>query len=296
MHANFVTLSEFLSEPLAIVPERFAALLQALARPAAGTLLDTEAAAGRPAGRSAGAVAVVPLAGVISPRGGGFWDMMGGTSAERFAASMRQAAHDPAVGAIVIDVDSPGGSVAGIPETAGAVRDAAAVKPVVAVANSLAASAAYWIASNATELMVTPSGEVGSVGVFAAHEDISAALEQAGVKVSLITAGKYKTEGNPYAPLTEEGRAAIQDRVNEYYGMFVRDVARGRGVSTDAVKAGFGEGRTVGAKGAVAQGMADAVGTLDEAIRRAAQLAGRATRTPAAELDFRQRRARAAQG
>lgn len=285
-------LAEILRDLWAIVPQRLTSLLYSLPGLAATT--PGQAGPRPPAPRQSGQVQVIPLAGVVFPRGGGFLaDMLGGTSAERLAASLRQAANDPAVSAIVLDVDSPGGSVAGIPEATDAVRAAAQVKPVVAVANTLAASAAYWIASAATELMVTPSGEVGSIGVFAAHQDVSAALEHAGIKVSLISAGRHKTEGNPYEPLTDDARAALQARVDEVYSAFVRDVARGRGVSVDAVRGGFGEGRVVGAKAAISQGMADSVGGLDDAIRRAAHLAGQARRGPAAELEFRQRRARA---
>jgi signal peptide peptidase SppA len=134
------------------------------------------------------------------------------------------------------------------------------------VANTLAASAAYWLASAASELVVTPSGEVGSIGVFAIHEDYSAALDRVGVKVSLISAGKYKTEGNPFEPLGEEAQAAVQGTVNDYYDMFIRAVARGRGVSQADVIAGFGEGRVVMAEQAVRLGMADRVATIDEVI------------------------------
>ncbi|MCC7371633.1 MAG: S49 family peptidase, partial [Chloroflexi bacterium] len=134
------------------------------------------------------------------------------------------------------------------------------------------ASAAYWIASSADEIVVTPSGEVGSIGVFTAHEDISAALEAEGVTVTLISAGKYKTEGNPFEPLSEEARGAIQARVDDYYSMFVRAVARGRGVKPADVRGGFGQGRVVGADEAVRLGMADRVGTMAQTVER---LAGR---------------------
>ena len=304
------TLNEFQANPWAILPQYYQALLRAVVNWAG----QPETAAARPAqtSRQSGAVAVLQLAGPIFPRGSVMDELFGPVaSAERFALAMRQAAGDSAVDAIVLDIHSPGGSVAGIPEAVAAVRDANAKKPVVAVANHMAASAAYWIASAAREIIVTPAGEVGSIGVFAAHQDISGALDKAGVKVSLISAGKHKTEGNPYEPLTDEAREAIQDRVNEFYGMFVSDVARGRKTSADTVRGTFGEGRMVGAKQSVSLGMADAVGDLGDAIRRAGRLAGQAAQavtavetlpapqaetTPSAELDFRQRRARAIRG
>lgn len=304
------SLNEFQANPWAILPQYYQALLRAVV----SWSVPAEPAAARPAqaSRQSGAVAVLQLAGPIFPRGSALDDLFGPVaSAERFALTMRQAAADPAVGAIVLDIHSPGGSVAGIPEAVAAVRDANAQKPVVAAANHLAASAAYWIASAAREIIVTPAGEVGSIGVFAAHQDISQALDKAGVKVSLISAGKHKTEGNPYEPLTDEARESIQARVNEFYGMFVADVARGRKTSADTVRETFGEGRMVGAKQAVSLGMADGVGDLGDAIRRAGRLAGQAAQAvtaaeaapaiqaetpPDAELDFRLRRARAIRG
>ena len=181
--------------------------------------------------------------------------------------------------------------MSGVEELSAEIFQARGQKPITAVANSLAASAAYWIATAADELVVTPSGEVGSIGVFAAHEDVSGMLEQAGVKVNLVSAGRYKTEGNPFEPLTEEARASIQGRVDEYYEQFVSAVARNRGVKRSEVRNGFGEGRVVGAKQAVSLGMADRVGTLDETINRA--LGGRRSRGARADdLDYRQRRLR----
>lgn len=306
---NMQIISEFLSEPWAILAPHFQALLQAVATWSAA---PPEAARPAPAARQSGAIAVLPLHGPIFARGSAFEDLFGPvTSADRFAAQLRQAAGDSTISAIVVDVHSPGGSVAGIPEAVAAMRDAAGRKPVVASANHMAASAAYWLASNATEILVSPAGEVGSIGVFAAHQDISQALEQAGIKISLVSAGRYKTEGNPYQPLGDDARAALQARVDEFYQMFTGDVAKGRGVAVDTVRGTFGEGRMVGAKQAVSLGMADGIGTLEDAIRRAAKLAGQATQAvtaaetapalqaetpPDAELDFRQRRARAIRG
>jgi len=143
-----------------------------------------------------------------------------------------------------------------------------AQKKIVAVANGMAASAAYWLACCATELVVTPSGQVGSIGVFAAHEDMSKALEQEGVKVSLVSAGKFKTEGNPYEPLSDEARAALQAKVDEFYGMFVKSVAKGRGVSQASVRDGYGQGRMLLASAAVKEGLADSISTLDQVLSK----------------------------
>jgi ClpP class serine protease len=132
-----------------------------------------------------------------------------------------------------------------------------------------------------------PPARVGSIGVFAAHEDISKALEEEGVKVTLISAGKYKTEGMPYEPLCAEARASMQQMVNTFGDMFINAVARNRGVATSTVKHGFGEGRMVLAQDAVRAGMADGLASLDQTVAR---LLGRRTRTSfAAERSLRRR-------
>ena len=282
--------------PWAILPGKLADIVAVAQRHAAGERLAPEvvaeiaaAANGRQAARQAGAVAVLPVIGTIIPRGDLLAESSGAVSAQRLSANFRAALADPAVGAIVLDIDSPGGSVYGVEELASEIYKARGVKPVVAVADHLAASAAYWLAVSADEIMVAPSGDVGSIGVFAIHADYSRAIDQEGVTVSLVSAGKFKTEGNRYAPLGDEARAAMQVRVNDFYGAFTKAVARGRGVSAATVREGFGQGRVVGAAEAVAQGMADHIGTLDDAILRAAKLA----RAAPGDTDQRQRRARA---
>jgi signal peptide peptidase SppA len=222
-------------------------------------------------------VAVLPIYGTITQRGGGgFMDfLMGsGTSTDKFAALFSQVMADESVKAVVLDVDSPGGSVFGVPELADMIFKARGGKPIIAVANTLAASAAYWLATQADQIVVSPSAEVGSIGVYALHEDISKMAEDMGVKVTLIGAGRYKTEGNEFEPLGEEAQAAIQARVDDYYGMFVKAVARGRGVSESAVRGGFGEGRVVGAVEAVKLNMADRVATLGQTLQRFAGSGG----------------------
>ena len=287
------------STPWAITADKLAAILDVLRYHADGGTFTAEevreriGAAVAPAEQRAEAVAVLPLYGVIAQRADLMTESSGGTSVERFTARFRELVADPNVGAIVLDVDSPGGTVSGVDELAAEIYRARGSKPIVAVANSLAASAAYWIASAADELVVTPSGEVGSIGVLTAHEDMSAMLETEGVRVSLISAGKYKTEGNPYEPLSDEARAALQVRVDGYYDMFVKAVARNRGVSARDVREGYGEGRVVGAVQAKALGMADRVATLDETLARLVK-SRRRPGARAEELDYRRRRLRAA--
>lgn len=268
-------LKAFVENPWAILPRQLIVLQEIVVRHVNGEKLDAEEVharvhgAQRPdANRRVSAVAVLPLFGTIFPRANLMTEMSGATSAEQFGKQFSALLKDPEVTAIVLDVDSPGGIVDGIEELSKQIYDARGQKPVVAVADHLMASAAYWIGTAADEVVVSPSSEVGSIGVFAVHEDWSKALEMEGIKVNLISAGKYKIEGNPYEPLGEEARSAIHARVNDYYDAFVDSVARNRGVSSSAVRNGFGEGRVVGARQAVSLGMADRVGTLEETIDR----------------------------
>jgi len=213
-------------------------------------------------------IAVLPLFGTIMHRMGGLDEYSGGTSTERFATWFRSAMADSTVKSIVIDVDSPGGTVNGVPELADEIFQGRGTKQVVAVANSQAASAAYYLASQASEFVVIPSGEVGSIGVYAAHVDLSQALEKEGAKVSLVSFGKYKTEANPYEPLSEEARAMLQERVDKFGKMFVNAVARGRNTDAANVNANFGQGRMMLADDAKQAGMVDRVSTMERTLRR----------------------------
>lgn len=214
-----------------------------------------------------GQVAVINLFGVVNQRASG--DISSeSVSCERVAKSLRSAVADDTVKAIVLNIDSPGGGVYGVAELADTIFKSRGPKPIVAQANSLMASAAYWLGSAADEIVVTPSGEIGSIGVYGVHQDWSKAYDDAGVKFTLIKAGKFKAEGVDFAPLTDEAAAYMQKRVDEYYGDFTKAVARGRGVQLADVRSGFGEGRCVGAQEAVRLRMADRVGTLDDTLAR----------------------------
>lgn len=258
--------------PWAILPATLSALLESARAgvtsdgPTAGPQVRYPAAAApmRPGARGAGGIAVLPMIGVLSQRPQ-FW---GGMGTDIFTQIFRQAVADPNVGAIVLEVDSPGGSVSGMTELAAVIFEARKEKKIVAVASSLMASAAYWVASAAAELVVTPSGEVGSIGVYGIHVDQSKALELAGLKITEIAAGRFKTEGSPFKPLSGEAHKAMEKLVHGHYNRFIDDVARGRGVPPSRVRDGFGEGRVVGAQEAVKLGMADRVATLDATIAR----------------------------
>ena len=145
-------------------------------------------------------------------------------------ATVRRALADPSVKTIDLVVDSPGGSVLGLPETADVIHKANRIKPVRAFVTGIAASAAYWLASQASTITLTPSGEVGSVGVLDLHADITKALDTSGVKITAVTAGEHKVERAPFTPLSDDAKAHMQEGVNAWYGDFLSAIRRGRGV------------------------------------------------------------------
>jgi signal peptide peptidase SppA len=229
-------------------------------------------AAGRPA-PSAGSpakpqrsqgVSIIPIRGIITPRSSLLQQLFGGTSLQSFTSMFRAAEADDQVGTIVLDVDSPGGMTSGVTETAQMIRGAR--KQTVAVANSLMASAAYWLGSACDEVCVTPSAFVGSIGVYLLHEDLSGFLAKVGVKTTIVSAGKYKAEGNEYEPLSSEAAAAMQSIVDDVYDQFVGDIAKGRGTSPAAVRDGYGQGRVLTASKALSEGLADRKMTLDQVV------------------------------
>lgn len=263
----------------AVMPDRVPQVAQTLRvvsdlTPAAAEHLITEARASGRLNRTqvTGAVGILPIRGIVSPTTSLYSLLFGGgLGLDQLQAAIREYVADDDVAGIVLDVDSPGGSSALVMETAALIREARQVKPVVAVANTLCGSAAYWLASQADEVLVTPSGLVGSIGALIIHEETSALDERVGINTTLISAGRYKTEGNPFEPLSDEARAALQSRVDDCYSAFVDDVAAGRGTTAAAVRGGYGEGRVLTAERAVSAGLADHIGTLEQAVSRVAR-------------------------
>lgn len=295
-----------LSVPWAVHPPIMDVIVDVLGRRISGERftedeLADRIASGRTAGprgssgpRRTGVVGQLPIYGVIAHRAGYFAETSSqGTAVETLAQGFRQLMADPEVSGILLDVDSPGGQISGVPELAEEIRAARGQKPIVAISNTLMASAAYWLASQADEIVVTPSSLTGSVGVVMGHEDQTAALEQEGRKVTLVHAGEHKVETYPQTPLTEDARAHLQSLVDEAYGQFVTAIAKGRGISAADVRSSFGGGRVLSPKEAVRVGMADRVDTYDNTLARLAtgKVAFREGRraeaflAPAAEVD-----------
>lgn len=218
--------------------------------------------------KAADKIAILPLQGVLSANGVRIFGRQYTPGMNTFRQALAATAANPEVGAIVLDTDSPGGTVAGTPETAAAVKAAAAIKPVVAMVDTMCASAAYWIASQASQIWAQPSAELGSIGVMGSHVEFSSALDQAGIKATIVRSqnAAFKNEANPFEPLSEAALAALQASADEAEAGMLSSIAAGRKMSTDQVTANFGKGRTMSAARAKDAGMVDRVGTMAELL------------------------------
>jgi signal peptide peptidase SppA len=189
---------------------------------------------------------------------------MGATSSEDIGDALREAGERPDIKAVFLEIDSPGGTVAGTPELAAAVASLNARKPVYAFSSGLMCSAAYWVASQARAIYATPSAQVGSIGVVQAVVDHSAAIEKAGIKVEVFSVGKYKAMGAPGTPLTDEQRELISSNLAEIASEFHTAVlAKGRAIPAEAM-----EGQTFSGRQAQRQNLAGIVADRAEAMRR----------------------------
>lgn len=211
-----------------------------------------------------GAVGLLPLHGPIFPRANLMTELSGATSIEQWQQDFRALLSNDRVSSILLDIDSPGGSSAMIEEMANEIREGRATKPIYAVANTMAGSAAYWLASQASELYVTDSGFVGSVGAYLVHTDKSELDSKVGVKTTIISEGRFKAA--LINPLTDDTSGYLQGIVKDSYDAFVNGVAEGRNTTTQDVVDNFGEGGVVGAKKALESGMVDGVRTFDDVL------------------------------
>lgn len=216
--------------------------------------------------RTADGVALIPVLDTLVNRGAWLDSRSGLTSYEGLAAQIRAAASDPEVGSILLDISSPGGEAAGMASLADLVRQVRDTKPVTAFVNDMAASAAYGIASAASEIVISPTSTVGSIGVVMLHADRSGELAAQGVKPTLIFAGSHKVDGNPFEPLSDAVRADLQASVDAHYHQFLDTVAAGRGrkLTTDMARAT--EARTFIGSDAVRLGLADRIAGFDEVL------------------------------
>lgn len=250
--------------------------------------VDETRLAAAPSRRSAEApraVAIIPMMGLLLPRSREtWWGSIDGM--DKIRAQVTQAANNPDIGSILLLIDSPGGTVAGTPETAATVRAAAEVKPVVAFADTLAASAAYYIGSQASEFVATSSAEVGSIGVVSVHQSYAKMFEKVGVATTIIRSVEHKAETNPWEDLTPEALAFQAQRAQEAHDQFVAAVAAGRRVSEKRVRDDFGKGRVLSAEQAVSVGMIDRIASADEVLAGMRAAKGKAFRPRRAAFHF----------
>lgn len=209
--------------------------------------------------------AIIPVHGLLINRFAYSWSFCTGYNFIR--NQLAAAVADPDVDGIVLDVNSYGGTAAGAPETAAAIyaaRRSQGGKPILAVVDSNCFSAAYYVASQADRLVVTPSGSAGSVGVVMMHVDLSKALDDMGVKITFIQAGSHKTDGNPFEPLPDDVREEFQQSCDSIYDAFVADVARGRIINEQDIR--DTEARCYLAEDALDLSLIDAIENPDDAV------------------------------
>lgn len=265
--------------PLAIRPEKAEIIIAALAERlgvthiarvgaapmalAPAALAEEERAEQRPYEVVQG-IAIVPVCGTLVQKCGWLDAYSGMTGYDSIRAGFLQALDDDEVDAIVLDVDSPGGEVAGCFDLVDTIYAARGTKPIHAVLTESAYSAAYALASAADQIWVPRTGGVGSIGVIAMLVDLSQALTKEGITVNLLTFGARKADGNQYQPLPKEARERFQQQVDTMGELFVETVARNRKMSAAAVRGT--EAATFLAAEGVALGLADTVAAPDAAF------------------------------
>lgn len=267
-------LSFALSHPWAIEASWLPVVAGILARHIAGQDSSAEIAAALVNRKNlpqprAGSVAIIPVYGVIAPRMNLFSEYSGGTTCQRLSQQLRAVMATEDVKTIVLDIDSPGGSVAGAREFAAELRRAREKKAIIAQIQYTGASAAYHLASACTEIVAAPSACTGSVGVYWMHDDLSAALKELGINRTFISAGEGKLDGNETEALSEAAKARRQATVDALYGAFVEDVVtgRGKGMTPARVRDEWKAHAYLSAE-ALTLGLIDSIATLDDTITR----------------------------
>lgn len=257
--------STITSTPWMMMPNALQMMLEIVEAHLAGTVsveqLQQRDSRVKPAPRQ-GAIGVLPLHGPIFPKANMMTEMSGATSLEQWSAEFMQMVADDSISSIVLDIDSPGGSSMMIPETAQMIREARDIKPIYAVANTMAGSAAYGLAAQATQLYASPSSVVGSIGTYMVHTDTSELAEKMGVKQTVIKAGRFKAVD--MEALTDEAKQYMQDLVGDINDVFINEIALGRDTSPDAIRGT--EARIYAPLKAVDAGLADGVASFDQVI------------------------------
>ena len=214
-------------------------------------------------------VAIIPLFGVIAKRMNMFMYFSGGVSTEILAADFIKALESKQVEAILLNTDTPGGTVDGTKAVADIIYQARGKKPIICFANGQMTSGGTWIGTAADEIVAEETAVLGSIGVISIHEEYSEADKKEGVKRTVITAGKYKGIANSYEPLTSEGKQYVQERLDYLYGIFGAEVATHRGIEKEKVFKDMAEGKIFIGKQALDIGLIDKIGSFDDAFNLA---------------------------
>jgi len=254
----------------AIAPGWERRILDAMS-PDTGREAEVTAAAGRATAdyTKVGASAVIPVKGVLTKHFSMFTLFFGGTAYSGIGRALAAVVNDDEVESVTLQIDSPGGSVDGLPELGQAIQTAREHKPVNAFVDGLAASAAYYLASNAETVTAAHElNEVGSIGVRMLAYDFSRAFEDDGIRPVVIDTGVHKSAGAMGTEITEEQAAVWQAAVNRWMDHFVEVVAKGRSMPQESVRAA-GDGRMFYAEDAARMGLIDGVaGSSAQPARR----------------------------
>jgi len=208
-----------------------------------------------------GDIAVINISGPITQRLSSFMkEMCGMTDLDDMTRAFKDAEASPRIRGIILNIDSPGGSVTGVPEFGNMVANCS--KPVVAYTDSMCDSAAYWIAAGAKEIVAAESASVGCIGVYMAYLDQSKRMEMNGLDVELFKTGTFKGMGYPGTSLTEEHRALLQAEVDDIHQWFTGHVSAHRQVSGEDTF----EGQDFTGREALKRGLIDMVGSFDDAM------------------------------
>lgn len=219
-----------------------------------------------------GNVARIPVYGTLGKRMNLFSNMSGGASYERIGQQLQAALADPNVQAVLLDIDSPGGTVDGVQTLADQILAAQDQKPIVAHSDGQMASAAYWLGSAASKVMASTTALVGSIGVAGTHFDRSAQDAANGVKRTIISSGKYKRIANDAEPLSPEGQDYLQQVSDTYYQLFLDAVGKNRGLPPAAVHVQMADGRDFVGRQALEAGLVDSIGSRDDALAAAQKM------------------------
>lgn len=224
-----------------------------------------------PLSDQAGHIAVLNISGTIHPRRDPLMSLFGGVSCEEIGNAFDAALNSSAVGAILLNINSPGGTVPGVRELGQKIYEARGTKPIVALANPQMDSAALWLGTSADEVYALPSAHVGSLGAMNIHRDMSRMFTQGGLDHTIIRSAPFKGEGNPFEPLSDEAKAHLQSRIETIHRQFAADVARNRGVSLEHAESRFGQGRSLSGTDAEAVDLVDGLMTFEDVVAHLSQ-------------------------